>query len=71
MDARVMNLRPAHILSLPRVGQELVKLLARHLADFGQDAREVPLRVEAVTLGGRDQRPEPSVAGGGGVIAGE
>ena len=56
---------------MPHVGQELLKCLGRRLADLGEDARGVALRVETVTLGRGDERPEPGMILGGRVVPGE
>ena len=60
-----MSRNCSRVVALPHVGQELFELLGGRLADLGQDAGEVALRVEAVALGAGDERPEPGVVGGG------
>jgi hypothetical protein len=58
-------------LSLPDIRKELVDVLCWRRANLGQDADEVPLRIDAVAFGAGDERPEPSVVLGRRVVARE
>ena len=66
----------------PDVGQEWREVLGgcrwraagrvgREQRQLGQDAGEVTLRVDAVTFGAGDERPEPRVVFSRGVVTGE
>jgi hypothetical protein len=70
-SASDMRKRLRRILRLPHVRQELVELAHWRGGDFGQNAAEVGVRVEAVALGAGDQRVESRVAFARVVMAGE
>ena len=47
------------------------RFFSERLADLGQDAGKIPLRVDAVAFAAGDERPEPGVVLCRGVVAGE
>lgn len=60
-----------HVLSLPRIRQELPEFLTRRGTDLRQHAGEVTLRINAVAFATGDKRPKPSVVLGRRVVTGE
>ncbi len=63
--------RLRRILGLPDVRQELPEFSGWRLAELGQHAGEVPLRIDTMAFGAGDERPQPRRVGGRGVMAGE
>ena len=70
-QSHIVRLRLHLVVLFPYVGEELVQLAFRRGRQFGEDAGEVSVRVDAVAFGGGNEGPECGVACCRLVVAGE